>query len=119
MAQGGGMTFKFESARTEEILKKRGLEKGGIVQQYVDSEVMRYMQPYMPKLTGIMIESMVISTNIGSGEVVVDTPYAKKRSKSARNNGQRGPYFFERMKADHRDDILEGAAKLSGGKAEK
>ncbi len=119
MAQGGGMTFKFESARTGEIIEKRGLAEGGIVQQYVDSEVMRYMQSYMPKLTGTMIESMVIATDIGSGEVVVNTEYAKKRSKSARNNGQRGPHFFERMKADHRDDILEGAAKLSGGKAEK
>lgn len=119
MAQGGGAIFKFESARTEEIIEKRGLAEGGIVQQYVDSEVMRHMEKYMPKLTGTMIESMVIATEIGSGEVVVNTPYAKKRSKSARNNGQRGPQFFERMKADHRDDILEGAAKLSGGKVEK
>lgn len=119
MAKGGGASFKFESARTGEIIKKRGLEEGGIVQQYVDSEVMRYMQPKMPKRYGIMIESMVNATEIGSGEVVVNTPYAKKRSKSARHNGQRGPYFFERMKADHRDDILEGAAKISGGEAQK
>ena len=119
MAKSGGITFTFESASTDEIIRKRGLESGGFVQQYVDSEVMRHMEKYMPKLTGTMIESMVIATEIGSGEVVVNTPYAKKRSKSARNNGQRGPQFFERMKADHRDDILEGAAKLSGGKAEK
>lgn len=119
MANGGGATFKFESARTEEIIEKRGLAEGGIVQQYVDSEVMRLMSDYMQKLSGTMIESMVIATNIGSGEVVVNVPYAQKVSKRGKTKGLRGPHFFERMKADHRDDILEGAAKLSGGKAEK
>lgn len=117
MAYGGGATFEFRSARTDEIIQKRGLEEGGRVQQFVDSEVMRYMEGYMPKLTGTMIESMVLATDIGSGRVVVNTEYAKKRAKSARHNGQRGPYFFERMKADHKDDILSGAAAISGGNA--
>jgi len=119
MAVGGGATFKFESAKTSEIIEKRGLEEGGRVQQYVDNEVMRCMEPRMPKLYGIMINSMIIATVIGSGEVVVNTPYAKARSKSARNNGLRGPQFFERMKADCKDDILRGAAEISGGRAEK
>ena len=122
MSRNGGMTFTFESARTGEIIKKRGLEEGGIVQQYVDSEVMRYMEPYMPKLNGTMIDSMVIATNIGSGEVVVNTDYAKKVSKKARYNEKeplRGAHFFERMKADHNDDILNGAAIISGAKPSK
>lgn len=122
MSRNGGMTFTFESARTGEIIKKRGLEEGGRVQQYVDSEVMRYMQPYMPKLSGTMIESMVIATDIGSGEVVVNTSYAKKVSKKARYNKEeplRGARFFERMKADHNDDILNGAAIISGAKPGK
>ena len=119
MANGGGVTFKFEQDSVQNILKRRGLESGGFVQQYVDSEVMRYMEPYMPRLSGNMIKQMIIPTVIGSGEVNVETPYAHARSISARNNGLRGPKFFERMKADHADDILNGAAKLSGGKAEK
>lgn len=119
MANGGGVTFKFEQDSVQNIIKRRGLNTGGRVQQYVDSEVMRYMQPYMPKRTGAMIESMVTATDVGSGEVVVNTPYAKKVSKKARPNGQRGSSFFERMKADHKDDILNGTAVISGGKAEK
>lgn len=119
MSKSGGITFRFESARTGEIIEKRGLEEGGRVQQYVDSEVIRYMEGYMPKLTGTMIESMVIATDIGSGEVVVNTPYAKERSKVARHNGLRGPQFFERMCADHKEDILNGAAVISGGSAGK
>lgn len=31
---------------------------------------------------------------------------------------QAGKMWFERMKADHKDDILRGAARISGGKAE-
>lgn len=119
MANGGGIAFTFKSASTGEIIEKRGLESGGFVQQYVDSEVMRYMEKYMPRLSGRMIDQMIIPTVVGSGEVNVETPYAHARSISARNNGLRGPKFFERMKADRADDILNGAAKLSGGKAEK
>ena len=117
MANGGGVTFKSDSLNN--ILKKRGLEPNGKVQKYIDSEVMRHMEPYMPRLTRAMIDSMIIGTDIGSGEVVVNTPYAHKRSEVARKNGLRGPYFFERMKADHADTILNGAAKISGGKAKK
>lgn len=119
MANGGGVTFTFKSASTDEIIEKRGLQEGGRVQQYVDSEVMRYMSPKMPLLYGVMIDSMITATVIGGGEVAVNTPYAKARSKSARHNGQRGPQFFERMKADHKDDILNGVAKMSGGEAQK
>ncbi len=119
MANGGGITFTFESDSIEEIIGKRGLELGGRVQQGVDSEVMRCMEPRMPWLSGNMVKQMIIPTVIGSGEVVVETSYAHARSISARNNGLRGPDFFERMKADCRDDILNLAAELSGGKAEK
>ena len=122
MAVSGGVTFKFEQDNVQDILERRGLVEGGRVQQYVDSEVMRYMQPYMPKLNGTMINSMIIATVIGSGEVVVNTSYAKKVSKKARYNEKeplRGAHFFERMKADHKDDILNGAAIISGAKPGK
>lgn len=119
MANGGGVTFKFEQDSVQNILKRRGLENGGFAQQYVDSEVMRCMEPRMPWLSGNMVKQMIIPTVIGSGEVDVNTPYAHARSISARKNGLRGDHFFERMKADCREDILNGAAKLSGGKAEK
>jgi hypothetical protein len=114
---GGGVKFKTKSP--EKLLEERGLGSKGKVQTYIDHEVMRHMEMYMPKLTGTMINSMIISTQAGSGEVVVNTPYAHKRSEKARKNGLRGPHFFERMKADHKDTILAGAAKISGGKTEK
>ena len=123
MAKGGGVSFRFESKSVDEIIKKRGLQKGGRAQQFVDDEVIRRMEPYMPRQTGEMIESMVTATEVGSGEVIVDTPYARKRSISARIREDagyvRGPRFFERFKADCADDILRGAAEISGGEAKK
>ena len=31
----------------------------------------------------------------------------------------RGAYWFERMKANHKDEILKGAAKVAGARGEK
>lgn len=110
-----GLTFEFKLATKEEIMQKRGLESGGVVQQIVDSEVMRYMDPYIPLASGAMRDSMIIDTIIGSGEIQVNTPYAHRRLLYAIKNGLRGPNYFERMKADHKDDILRAAAKAAGG----
>lgn len=119
MAFGGEVSFKFEQESIASIIRKRGLESNGRVQKFVDSEVMRNMEKYMPKLSGTMINSMILATRVGSGEVKVNTPYARKVSKKARSNGLRGARFFERMKADCADDILRGAAIISGGEAKK
>lgn len=86
-----------------------------------DSEVMRLMEPYMQMVTGAMIMSMRVSSTPGTGEVIVNTPYARKvyRSKSpvGRPTGQlRGPFYFERMKADKREQLRRFAASETGGK---
>ncbi len=62
----------------------------------------------------------------GSGVIVGwCSPKGKKKHPTGRelqyNNTihpQAGKMWFERMKEDHKDDILRGAAKISGGKAE-
>lgn len=98
------------------IITKHKLDDGGAVQQFIDSEIMRYMEPYMQLDTGMMISSMINSTEVGSGIIRVETPYAHKRLHSGPTKGLRGPNYFERMKADHKEDILRGAAKIAGGK---
>lgn len=116
MANNTGMSFKLNIDKTSEIMGKRGIGNGGAAQKLVDSEVMRYMDPYIPFLTGAMRNSMLTYTVPGSGEVNVNTPYAHRRLLSARKNGLRGPNYFNRMKADHKDDILRAAAKAAGGR---
>ena len=116
---GSGMNVKFRFGSIGEILKKRGLDGNGKAQQIVDSEVVRYIDMYIPFDTGTMRNSMITATQIGSGEVCVNTPYAHRRLEHARKNGLRGPDYFNRMKADRKDDILRAAAAASGGEARK
>lgn len=135
---------KFFTEPVDAILQKRGLEKGGEVQKYIDNEVLRLSTPYVPFQTGNLANSGIRGTNIGSGLVVYDAPYARfqyygvvmvgETSGSAWANknerkvttdkpltyhggGKRGKMWFERMKADHKQDILRNAAKIAGGKA--
>lgn len=102
-----------------ELLKDRGLEERGKVQKFIDSETMRLMEPYMQLDTHTMIGSMDNATDVGNGEVIVDTPYAHMRLHHGPTKGLRGPNYFERMKADRLEEILDGAAKIAGGEPDK
>lgn len=83
-------------------------------QSYVDAEVLRRCAPYVPCDTG----RLAASGTAADGEVFWQTPYAAAQYYSAAGDeGRRGPYWFERMKIDHRGAILRGAAAIAGGKA--
>ena len=103
----------------KELLSERGLGAGGTVQKYVDSEVLRLTAPYIPFKTGNLMRSGTLGTVVGSGEVNYIAPYAAKQNATATSrsyDAQRGGQFFERMKIDHKEEILRGAKKLSGVK---
>ena len=116
-------------------------------QKFVDSECIRLMKPYTPFMNGVLEKSATIGTVIGSGEIHQNAPYARYQyygmlmvssvtgSSFARNGESKvltdtplqyntfrhpkaGKMWFERMKADHKKDILAGAAQYAGGKAE-
>lgn len=57
--------------------KRKGLQRGGPVQKFIDNEVMKQMSPMMPRASGTMIQSMITNTVIGSGYVNVNVPYAR------------------------------------------
>lgn len=108
----------------KELLAKRGLQKGGKAQMYVDSEVLRCCDKYVPMDTSVLKKSGRSSTVIGSGKVHYDTPYARKNYYKNRGNGTegtakgglRGRLWFERMKPDHLPGILKGVKKIAGSK---
>lgn len=129
---------------TDEILRRRNLQKNGKTQEYVDSECIRLMVPYTPALNNVMYKSATLGTVIGSGRIrytspyaryqyygklmvssVTGSPYAKRGEKkiltdkdlkySKLRHQRAGKLWFERMKADHKDEILEGARKIVGG----
>jgi len=109
---------------TEELLKKRGLQPGGRVQKFIDSECIRCMDKYTPFQTGILKRSVIWDTVIGSGILRQAVPYARQNyyhnagrgTQGTARGGLRGRYWFERMKAAHKKEILAGAARLSGAK---
>lgn len=114
---------RLELSDLNTILRNRGLESSGRVQQYVDKEVLRLSDPYIPFLTGQLKNSGTLHTVIGSGLVMYRTPYAARHYymnsghgvEGTAYGGLRGSYWFERMKADHKQDILRGAVAVAGG----
>ena len=68
---------KFEMGPARKLLAKRNLEKGGTVQRYIDSEVIRQCEPYVPFDEGTLTRSASLATRIGSGLVIYNTPYAR------------------------------------------
>lgn len=129
-----------------EILHAHGLQDGGPVQKLVDNEAMRYMSDYMPRRqAGELEHMMILATVTGSGQIDTPGPYAhylyeailyvspttgsawaKKdeikvptdRELTYAGAPMRGKKWFDRMKADHKDDILKAAQTLAdrGGK---
>ena len=93
--------------------KERSFESA---QEFVDSECLRYMDPLTPRLSGAMIKSATLGTVIGSGKIDYAAPYARRQYYENKGHGERGRMWFERMKAQHKDDILRGAESFVAGK---
>ena len=134
------MKVEFNISTAETIKRNHGLQPGGSVQKLVEGECMRYMGDYMPRRqAGELEHMMVMATVIGSGQIDIPGPYAHylhegilyvsptTGSAWAKKNEikiptdqeltyagapMRGKKFFDRMKADHKDDILQAAQAL-------
>lgn len=139
----------------DDILSKLGLEEGGRVQQIIDQRVIDFCLPYVPASPDRTLEfSAQAATEIGSGQVVWNTPYAhyqymgivygpnipildpetgvlmgwfsppgrpkhptdRELTYDQSQNPMAGPRWFERMKADRLNDILDEARKAVGGR---
>ena len=89
-------------------------------QKFVDSEVLRYSEPFIPLRTGTMIKTGILGTDIGSGKVQWIAPYSQDQYYGGRKSGTsktgplRGRYWFERMKQIHGKKIVAGAKKIAG-----
>ncbi len=136
---------RIEIRNLQVLLAARGLNTGGEVQTYIDNEVLRLSDQYEPFQSGALKRSGITGTKAGSGNVVWNIPYArflyygkvmvgpngspwakhgeKKHTidKDLTYNGapKRGSYWFERMKAAHLNEILQGAARIAGGRARR
>lgn len=92
------------------------------MQEFIDTQCLQHCQPKVPKRENILIQSGILNTQIGSGQVEYRTPYARRwyympadfneGSGSGMYTKGRGNYWFERMKEEHREQILKGAQNL-------
>lgn len=134
-----------EMKATDILMKNRGLLPMGKVQKFVDQECIRLMAPYTPARNGILEKSATLGTKIGSGEINQITPYARFQyygkvmvssitGSPWASRGEKkiltdrdlqydtskhplaGKMWFERMKADKKEDILKGAREVAGAK---
>lgn len=84
-------------------------------QKIVDSEVLRYCSPLVPKRTSMLIKSGILGTVLGSGFVKYVAPYARRQyyctAQSRSYDKRRGAKWFERMKTAHKKDIQRAAEK--------
>lgn len=88
-------------------------------QCFVDSEVLRLCEPFTPLLTGMLIDSGTLGTEIGSGLVQWIAPYSRyqyylHRKTPSQTGPLRGSQWFQRMKEVHGRKILEGARRMFG-----
>lgn len=136
-------------------LERLNLQSGGLVQRTIDKAVIDWSLQYCPMETETLAKSAYTATQIGSGRVVYDEPYAhyqyygvvygpnipifdddsgeptgfyspKNEKKhpipgrelqyNTEKNPLAGPFWFERMKADHLDDIVKEAKSVVGSK---
>ena len=86
-------------------------------QIFVDNEILRLCDPYIPMLTGMLIKSGILGTKVGSGLVQWIAPYAAAQYYMVRVNPSttgplRGPFWFERMKEVFGRAIIKGAKKI-------
>lgn len=124
MSKNNNFKVTLKIAPTNVLLARRNLQPGGKVQKYIDSEVLRCSDPYVPFLSGKLKESGITNTVIGSGMVHYNTPYARKNYYKNRGNGVqglnrsgiRGRLWFERMKPDNLPSILKGVKRIAGSK---
>ena len=114
-------------------------------QKLIDSECIRQMVRYTPSRNNILAKAAVLGTKIGTGRIVILSPYgryqyygklmvssitgsafARKGEKkvltdkelkySTVKHPQAQRLWFEVMKKNHGEAILRGAARITGGK---
>lgn len=112
--------IRFKGIEFGSDFPERSSENFSQAQKYVDSEVVKHSDPYVPFRHGDLKKSGITGTVLGSGIVEYTAPYARQqyynnagRGKEGLNaiagaKGLRGKMWFERMKADHLTDIERG-----------
>ena len=115
-------TTKLVMNSTQKILLKRGLNKNGKAQEFFTKQCAKYMNNYIPFLTGRMKD---MDVEIQTDKIIYSAPYAKKQYLTNKgtgkggvsNGGLRGPFWDKRMWINRGNEIVKNTAEFCGGKA--
>ena len=97
-------------------LKGVNPEKIQRTQKFVDSEILRRSDPYVPFKTGSLKRSGITGTRIGTGVVKYTAPYAKPQYFTGKASGQRGRKWVKRMWLSQGKQIVKNANKILNGR---
>ena len=91
-------------------------------QKWLDNEVLKDCDPYVPMDSGNLRTSGIRGTRLGSGRIVYNAPYAARQyyrhtGKSTDKHPQACMQWFEKAKAVHKDRWVKTAKKIAGGGA--
>jgi hypothetical protein len=112
------MRIVFDSQLPEQLTALIGPDSP--VQQFIDHEILRTIEQYVPKLTGTLIRSATEHTVIGSGLIKWVTPYARfqyfKNPGPPRPTGEiRGRDWIGRWSNDGNVENIVAAASAKFG----
>lgn len=100
------MSFRITMPQVQQLQKR--LQP---VQKYVDSEILRKCDPYIPFKTGMLRDSGILGTKVGSGRIRWLAPYARKQYYKGLSTGKRGRYWVKRAMTAHGQSITRWAQK--------
>lgn len=112
--QNGRAELKWNTA-----FKAKWQRQYSAAQKFVDSEVLRLCEPYIPLKTSMLIKSGILGTTIGSGVVQWIAPYARRqyylanRKTTSDSGAMRGSFWFQRMKQANGRAIIAGARRIA------
>lgn len=115
-------TVKIEMDPTQKILLKRGINKNGKAQEFFTKQCAKYMNNYIPFLTGRMKD---MDVEIQTDKIIFSAPYAKRQYLFNKGTGKggfckgglRGPFWDKRAWINHGNEIVKNTAEFCGGKA--
>lgn len=90
-------------------------------QKWLDNEILKDCDPYVPVDSFRMRDSGQANTTLGSGKILFRTPYVRPQYyRSDYNHGrdnhpQASAMWFEKAKATRRDHWLRGFKQMAGG----
>ena len=99
----------------------RFIPKYSRAQKWLDNEVLKDSNPYVPMRTGNLAGSGIRGTTLGSGKVIYNTPYSRKMYYGINLNFSKAKHpkacaqWFEKAKSQYKSSWINGVNKIIKG----